>query len=182
MSISSIKKQIRILTLLLFLMFTLLFMKDLFIEDIQNVALSNNNIQSFTEYKLGEDLYSISLPSGWIVENEYIESELFKAKITDGNTLFADISIISNTESVDSIFNNIINEKNIDGVQSYSESAVRWNVLYYESSKKNDIYMNRCYLREYSEGKVLIIDFSLKKKDYKPSIVVVLDKIVKSFK
>ena len=50
------------------LMVVIVLMKNLFIKDIEKIAISNNNIDSFNRCVLGEGKYSFSLPNGWDID------------------------------------------------------------------------------------------------------------------
>ena len=122
------------------LMVVIILMKNLFIKDIEKIAISNNNIESFNRHVLGEGKYSFSLPSGW------------------------GIDIYNNIKG------NIIRSKTI-------EDIYKWKFI----TESDEKVISNYYIRDYSEGKVLIIKFSYNEGKEKKSIKIVFDHIAMSF-
>lgn len=177
------KKQIYILSLLLSLMFILVCMQQFFSEDIKKVALRNNGVNKFSEYKLNEGEYKVLLPGEWIVEEgmeNVDETELeirFNSDKIEGN-----ITILNNLDSINKvdirIFQNIHNKKYYE----YKSNGVSWNVINYEVKENSNNFRNKCYFREDSEGKVILINFKYDDSKSKPSIEVVFEEIVDNFR
>lgn len=164
------KKKIYIITLMVFLMFLIVCMKNLFINDIRKVAISNNNIEEFDVYLLREGKYKISLPIGWEIDDN--SNSYININFTDGKDIHGNIFITN--DEIESICNDItINKDDIKIVEDDST----WYII----NKKEDDTINKYYLRNYSEGKVLMIKYSYIKGKEKNSINVVFDNISKSF-
>ncbi|GAA0086033.1 hypothetical protein UT300007_24720 [Clostridium sp. CTA-7] len=168
------KKKIYIMALLLFLMFLILCMKNLFINDIRKVAISNNNIEKFNDHLLREGKYKVSLPEGWEIDekNTSYNSDI-NIIFNNKNNISGNISII--TGDVEDIAENIaVNDAKIIVVDDYDYT---WNIVSINKEK----FINKYYIRKYSEGKVLIIKYFYKSGKEKNSINVVFDTISKSF-
>ena len=60
-------------------------MKNLFINDIRKVAISNNNIEEFDVYLLREGKYKISLPIGWEIDDN--SNSYININFTDGKDI-----------------------------------------------------------------------------------------------
>lgn len=164
------KKKIYITILLVFLMFLIVLMKGLFIEDIREVAISNNNIKEFDSYLLREGKYKFVLPEGWDMEESGNYNSDIVAKFSNENSIYGSISIVEGNiqEICKSITNN---EDNI--------TEIKEDYLWYIINISNNDKKNKYYLRDYSEGKVLIIKYSYTKE--KNSINVVFDYIAREF-
>ncbi len=168
------KKKIYIMALLLFLMFLILCMKNLFINDIRKVAISNNNIEKFNDHLLREGKYKVSLPEGWEIDekNTSYNSDI-NIIFNNKSNISGNISII--TGDVEDITENIaVNDAKIIVVDDYDYT---WNIV----SINKERFINKYYIRKYSEGKVLIIKYFYKSEKEKNSINVVFDTISKSF-
>ena len=168
------KKKIYIMALLLFLMFLILCMKNLFINDIRKVAISNNNIEKFNDHLLREGKYKVSLPEDWEIdeENTSYDSDI-NIIFNNKNNISGNISIIAG--DVKDITENIAaNDAKIIVVDDYDYT---WNIVSINKEK----FINKYYIRKYSEGKVLIIKYFYKSGKEKNSINVVFDTISKSF-
>ena len=153
-------------------MVVIVLMKNLFIRDIEEIAISNNNIESFNKNILREGKYSFSLPSGWYIDNVNNEKDDISATFNNMEDIYGSISIVNS--DIETIYRNIkgdiISSKNI-------EDIYKWNLIV-ESNEKN---ISNYYIRDYSEGKVLIIKFSYREGKEKKSIKVVFDYIAMSF-
>jgi len=177
------KKKIYILSLLLSLMVVLVFMQQIFSEDIRKVAMRNNGIKDFSEYKLNEGEYKVLLPREWSIEErrENIgENELevkFNSDKIEGNIII--LNDINSMEELNTIvFQNLNNKKHY----GYESNGVSWNVIDYEVKENSNMFRNKCYFREYSEGKVILIIFKYDDSKYKPSMEVVFEEIVDNFR
>lgn len=168
------KKKIYIIALLVILMFIIVCMKNLFIQDIKEVAISNNNIKNFDEYLLGEGEYKVSLPEGWEIDKK-IKS--FNGDIninfSDNDNIEGNISIEKG--NIEDISFSITNSK--ENIKIIEDNYI-WHIINVVNNKT----INKYYLRSYSEGKVLIIKYSYIKEKEKNSINVVFDSISMSFK
>lgn len=165
-------KKLYTITLLLTLMLIITFMRGFFINNIKEVSISNNNIEGFTKYSLRDGRYSISLPKGWEVREDSKDEDLI-INFNNGSVIYGDISIVDGelekfAESIDQNKKSTKTENNI----------YIWKVRTLEEDGNIDKY----YLRNYSEGRVLIIKYSYKKNKVKNSIKVVFDMISVSFK
>lgn len=152
-------------------MLIITFMKGFFIDNIKKVAISNNNIEGFTKYSLREGRYTISLPKGWEVREESKDDDLI-ISFNNESIIYGDISIVDGelvevSENIDQNNKHIKTENNI----------YIWKVITLDEDGNIDKY----YLRNYSEGRVLIIKYSYKKSKVKNSIKVVFDNISDSF-
>jgi hypothetical protein len=169
------KKKIYIIVLLVFLMFLILCMKNLFINDIREVAISNNNIEKFNDHLLREGKYKISLPEGWEIDekNSNYNSDI-NISFNDKNNINGSISIIEG--NIEEVIKGIaIRDYSIKVIDDYDYT---WNIICINDKKSIN---NKYYLRKYSEGKVLMIKYSYKVGKEKNSINVVFDTIAKSF-
>ncbi|MDU3350621.1 MAG: hypothetical protein E7E72_11060, partial [Clostridium sp.] len=114
--------------------------------------------------------YKISLPIGWEIDDN--SNSYININFTDGKDIHGNISITN--DEIESICNDItINKDDIKIVEDDST----WYII----NKKEDDTINKYYLRNYSEGKVLMIKYSYIKGKEKNSINVVFDNISKSF-
>ena len=165
-------KRIYTIILLVVLMFSIILMRGLFIKDIKAVALSNNNIEKFNKHVLREGKYSFSLPEGWDIDSESnLNSDI---NITFNNRK----NICGNVSIVNGDLNNIIKSitKDNDNTKAIEEEY-EWNIVSLDEGNET----NKYYLRNYSEGKVLILKFSYNRCKEKNSIKVVFDSIAMSF-
>lgn len=153
-------------------MVVIVLMKNLFIKDIEKIAMSNNNIESFNRYVLGEGKYSFSLPNGWDIDNTNNEKDNIITTFDNKKDIYGSISIVNSNMSTiyDNIKGDIISSKNI-------EDLYNWRFI----AESNEKVISNYYIRDYSEGKVLIIKFSYIEGEEKKSIKVVFDYIAKSF-
>ena len=165
-------KRIYTITLLIFLMFSITVMSQFFVKDIKQYALANNNAEKFNRYILREGKYSFSLPEEWNIEDVNNASSDIIVNFNKGDRIYGDISIVEG--NLMNSCNNITDEK--DNIEVFEE-GYKWNVI----TLNKDGYTSRYYLREYSEGKVLIIKFSYKDVREKDSIKIVFDNIAMSF-
>lgn len=166
-------KKIYTITLLVILMISITLMKDLFLKDIKEVALSNNNIEKFNKHVLREGEYSFSLPEGWDIDSESDLNSDINISFNNMKNIYGNISIVDG--DLNDLTKNIT--KDNDNTKVMNEDY-KWNVITLSENNKADRY----YLRNYSEGKVLILKFSYNKGKEKNSIKVVFDDIAMSFK
>lgn len=164
------KKKVYLITLLVFLIILIVCMKGLFVNDIRKVAISNNNIENFDVYLLREGKYKVSLPEGWEIDDN--SNNDVNIDFNDGNDIYGNISIANG--EIESICKDITSSK--DDIKIV-ENDNTWYII----NKKEDNTINKYYLRDYSEGKVLMIKYSYIKGREKNSINVVFDYISKSF-
>lgn len=167
------KKIIYLLSLLLILILTINGMKYLFIEDIKQVAISNN-VEGFNDYLLSLEKYKLTLPIGWNLKEN-------PSDVEDINVVFGDGSNI-NGKII------IVNGELEDYVKKYEDSSNKvvifkgynydWKIV----SKKEKRNIENYYLTQYSEGKVLIVKYCYIKGSIKNSMKIVFDKISDSFK
>lgn len=153
-------------------MVVVLLMKNLFIVDIEKIALSNNHIEGFNRNILREGKYSFSLPNGWDIDNKDNEKDDIIATFNNKEDIYGSISIVNS--DIDTIYNNL--KGNISSSKNI-EDIYNWRFIV-EKNKKD---ISNYYIRDYSEGKVLIIKFSYKEGKEKKSIKVVFDYIARSF-
>ena len=165
-------KKIYTITLLVVLMFSIFSMKNLFIRDIEKVAISNNNIEKFDKHILREGKYSFSLPEGWDIDSVNNESNDIIVTFNNNGNIYGDISIVDG--DIDNICRNI--QGDTDSIRSI-EDSYKWTIV----TKKNGKSISNYYIRNYSEGKILIVKFSYKDDKEKNSIKVVFDYIAMSF-
>jgi hypothetical protein len=155
-------------------MLTIFGMKNLFIEDIRKVAISNNNIEKFNGYSLGEGKHKILLPEGWMIEeNQISSSKELDAALTNQMNIEGSICILDG--DLEYTINQIINNNSNESVVKKLDN--NWNIVIVNSNN----YINKYYLREYSEGKVLIIKYYYKEGKIKNSMNVVFEVICNSF-
>lgn len=166
-------KKIYTITLMVILMFSITLMRDLFIKDIKEVALSNNNIEKFNKYLLREGKYSFSLPEGWDIDSESDLNSDINISFNNRDNIYGNISIVNG--DLNDLTKNIT--KDNDNTRTIDEDY-KWNVI----TLNEDEETNKYYLRNYSEGKVLILKFSYNRGKEKNSIKVVFDNIAMSFK
>ena len=153
-------------------MFLIASMRNLFIGDIKKVAISNNNIEKFNKHELREGKYSFSLPEGWDIDSLNNDSSDIIATFNNNEDIYGSISIMN--IDIDSIYNNI--KGNTKSIRIIEENYKWINIT--ESNGKN---ISNYYIRDYSEGKVLIFKFSYTKAKEKNSIKVVFEYIANSF-
>ena len=166
-------KRIYTITLLVVLMFSITLMRGLFIKDIKEVALSNNNIAKFNEHVLREGKYSFSLPEGWDIDSESNLNSDINIAFNNRKNICGNVSIVNGD------LNDIIKSitKDNDNTKAIEE-GYEWNIVSLDEGNET----NKYYLRNYSEGKVLILKFSYNRCKEKNSIKVVFDSIAMSFK
>lgn len=165
-------KKVYTIILMVVLMVVIVLMKNLFVKNIEEIAISNNNIESFNKNMLREGKYSFSLPSGWDIDNPNNKKDDIIATFNNKEDIYGSISIVNS--NIDTIYNNIkgdiVINKNIKDLYNWRFIA--------ESNGKD---ISNYYIRDYSEGKVLIIKFSYREGKEKKSIKVVFEYIAKSF-
>ena len=148
-------------------MLVIVFMENLFISDIKKVAILNNNIEKFDRYVLREGKYSFSLPEGWDIDSRSNNNDVI-VTFNNKEDIYGSISILNN--SVD-------NMKIYKDGKKIIENGYTWTVI----SKSDKKHVSKYYMRDYSEGRVLAIEFSYTEGKVKNSIKVVFDYIVNSF-
>lgn len=167
------KKIIYLLSLLLILMVTINGMRYLFIEDIKQVAISNN-VEGFKDYPLNLGKYKLMLPIGWNLKEN-------PSSVEDINVLFGDGSNISGKMI-------IVNGNLEDYVEKYKDFSGEvvdlkgHNYSWKITNKKEAKNITKYYLTQYSEGKVLIVEYYYSKGSIKNSMKIVFDEISDSFK
>ena len=165
-------KKVYTIILTVVLMVVIALMKNLFIKNIEEIAISNNNIKSFNTNILREGRYSFSLPSGWDIDNLNNEKDDIIATFNNKEDIYGSISIVNS--DIDTIYNNIkgnrIKDREIKDIYN-------WRFI----SESNEKDISNYYIRDYSEGKGLIIKFSYREGKEKKSINVVFQYIAKSF-
>lgn len=166
-------KRIYTIILLVVLMFSITLMRNLFIKDIKDVALSNNNIEKFNKYVFREGRYSFLLPEGWDIDSESNLNSDISIAFNNRKKIYGNVYIVNG--DLNDVMKNIA--KDNDNTKAI-EDVYEWNIVSLDEG--NDI--NRYYLRNYSEGKVLILKFSYNRYREKNSIKVVFDSIAMSFK
>lgn len=167
------KKIIYLLSLLLILMLTINGMKYLFIEDIKQVAISNN-VEGFNDYLLGLGKYKLTLPIGWNLKENPSNVEDINVLFGNGSNINGKMIIVSgNLEDYIEKYKDFSNE-----IEDLKGSNYYWKV----ASKEEVRNITKYYLTEYSEGKVLIVEYSYSKENIKNSMKIVFDKISDSFK
>jgi len=166
-------KKIYTITLLVILMFSITLMRDLFIKDIKEVALSNNNTENFNEHVLREGKYSFLLPEGWDIDSESDLNSDININFNNRKNIYGNISIVDG--DLNDLTKNIT--KDNDNTKVIDEDY-KWNVITLSENNETNMY----YLRNYSDGKVLILKFSYNTGKEKNSIKVVFDYIAMSFK
>ena len=166
-------KRIYTITLLVVLMFSITLMRGLFIKDIKEVALSNNNIAKFNEHVLREGKYSFLLPEGWDIDSESNLNSDINIAFNNRKNICGNVSIVNG--DLNDIMKSIT--KDNDNTKAIEE-GYEWNIVSLDEGKET----NKYYLRNYSEGKVLILKFSYNRYREKNSIKVVFDSIAMSFK
>lgn len=167
-------KKIYTITMLVVLMFSIALMSKLFIKDIRKVALENNNVAKFDKHLLREGKYSFSLPEGWDVESvDNFDSDI-DVKFNNNNSIYGSLDIIDG--EIESYYKNITKEN--DTTKTFNEGPYRWMVI----TSRDGKYINKYYLRNYSEGKILILKFAYNNNKEKDSIKVVFDTIAMSFR
>lgn len=165
-------KKIYTITLMVVLMFSIASMRNLFIRDIKKIAISNNNIEKFNKHILREGKYSFSLPEGWDIDRTNNDSKDIIVTFNNKGNIYGNISIID--RDLDYIYKNI--DGNIDSNKAIEE-GYKWTII----TASNEKIISNYYIRNYSEGKVLIIKFSYKDGKEKNSIKIVFDRIAMSF-
>ncbi|WP_459832712.1 hypothetical protein [Clostridium carnis] len=165
-------------------MFVIVCMASIFSDDIRKIAFSNNNINSFKEYKVGEENNEVLLPEIWSIESQEnnIDGKSLKVKIKDNNSMKGEIIILDSKKDIEVLSDEVGNEGKNRTCYSINENNDNWKIIYYENNDNKTNYKNKCYLKKYSEGKILMITFKFKEADYKPSINVTLDEIAKTFR
>ena len=165
-------KKVYTIILMAILMVVIILMKNLFIKDIEKIAISNNNIESFNRHVLGEGKYSFSLPSGWDIDNTDNEKGNIIASFNNKEDIYGNISIVNSDMSAiyNNIKGNIIRSKTI-------EDIYKWKFI----TESDEKVISNYYIRDYSEGKVLIIKFSYHEGKEKKSRKIVFDHIAMSF-
>ena len=166
-------KRIYTITLLVVLMFSITLMRGLFIKDIKEVALSNNNIEKFNKHVLREGKYSFLLPEGWDIDSESNLNSDINIAFNNRKNICGNVSIVNG--DLNDIMKSIT--KDNDNTKAIEE-GYEWNIVSLDEGKET----NKYYLRNYSEGKVLILKFSYNRCKEKNSIKVVFDSIAMSFK
>ena len=170
MSIFKFNKKLYTITLMLIFMIIIILISNLFENKIKNVALSNNNIDGFINYKISSDkVYSISLPNGWRISETVKNNDKFYLKINGLEDILCEVEIIDGD-----LEKNILNQKKYYSIKNEND----WKVL--EVNNYNNV--EKFYIKDYSEGKILILKFSYNKNKQKDSIDIVFDIIANSFK
>ena len=120
----------------------------------------------------GEGRYSFSLPNGWDIDNTNNKKDNIIATINNKKDIYGSISIVNSNMSTiyNNIKGNIISSKNIEDIYDWKFVAV-----------SDEKIISNYYIRDYSEGKVLIIKFSYDEGKEKKSIKIVFDYIAMSF-
>lgn len=152
-------------------MLAIVFMKNLFIDNIERVAFRNNNISSFEKHNLDGDNYKVSLPKGWEIEREdkNIDNGVLEVIFNDSNNISGEIKIYDNINSLN-LSSELGDFKNINLDKVINDYDI-FDFTYLEG---------KCYLKRIEERKVVVVKYYYNNKKVKASIEVALDKIVKS--
>ena len=154
-------------------MFSIALMSKLFIKDIRRVALENNDVTKFNKHLLREGEYSFLLPEGWDVKsvnNSKGDIEIY----FNNDRIYGNIYIVDG--DIDSYYKNITKEG--DSTKTFNQESYDWKVI----TSRNEKNASKYYLRDYSEGKILILKFAYNNNKEKDSIKVVFDTIAMSFR
>lgn len=176
------KKQIYILSLLLSLMFVIACMGQIFSADIRKVAFRNNGVENFSEYLVNKGEYSILLPGEWLVEEERnIDDKGIDVKF-NSNKIQGNINILNNLDNISEVDTKLLEGAIDKKYYEYESNGVSWNVIDYRVRDKNNTFENKCYFKECSEGKVILINFKYVDKKNKPSMEVIFEEIINNFR
>ena len=120
-----------------------------------------------------EGKYSFSLPEGWDIDSESNLNSDINIAFNNRKNICGNVSIVNG--DLNDIMKSIT--KDNDNTKAIEE-GYEWNIVSLDEGKET----NKYYLRNYSEGKVLILKFSYNRYREKNSIKVVFDSIAMSFK
>lgn len=164
-------------------MVVLAYMQQLFSEDIRKVAMRNNGASELSEYKLSEGEYKVLLPKEWSVEErrENIDGKELEVQFNSGK-IEGEILMLNDLDSISEVDKSLFKNFNNRKYYRYEINEVSWNVLDYEVYENSNKFKNKCYFREYSEGKVILISFRYDEGKFKPSMEVVFEEIVGNFR
>lgn len=165
-------KKLYIITLLVGLMIIITLVSNIFISDIKKVAISNNDIDKFEEYILREGEYSFLLPEEWDIDKINNKESTLIAQFSNKESISGSVSVENNY--TDNIYNEITGDIETNNL---IQNPKGWKVL----SEKDKGYIIKYYIKNYSEGKILIMKFSYKEGYEKNSIKTVFDYIANSF-
>ncbi|MGL5086519.1 MAG: hypothetical protein ACRC68_12510 [Clostridium sp.] len=176
------KKQIYILSLLISLMFVLACMQQIFSEDIRKVAFRNNGVKNFAQYSVNKGEYRVVLPEEWLVEEEEsIDDKEIDVKF-NSHKIQGDIKILNNLDSISEVDSKLLKDVINKKYYEYKSNGVSWKVIEYQVKDNDNTFENKSYYREFSEGKVILINFKYMDKKIKPSMKIILDEIINNFR
>lgn len=171
MSIVKLNKKLYTITLIVILMLVIVVMSDLFKAKIEYVAVSNNNIEEFHEYILNEGEHIILLPEQWEINKVNKINSNFYLEFSNKEDIVCEVRII---DGVLEDFTSMLLEKKSNNLEEIGE----WNII--KVSEKSDI--DKYYIKNYSEGKILILKFSYNDIKEKDGIDIVFNIIANNFK
>lgn len=150
----------------------------------------DQGISEFKEYELGEDGFTISLPSEWTVDGkeskgQYVSYELnFKDK---DNKLTGLVQVINTKEDLNVFAESDLNNQYLEyynsEVMPFKNSNNSGVLVQYDTTIKHGYdFKNECYYLNPEEGKTIKVLFNLKEKEYKENIKTIFNTIISSIK
>ncbi|MGL5347163.1 MAG: hypothetical protein ACRDA3_07420 [Peptostreptococcaceae bacterium] len=154
-------------------------MQQIFKDNIKDLALKNNNVKGFNEYAFGENKYIIVLPEKWSLEErlEDVNGDGLEVNFTDNYSIKGSIEVLNEVSKNEYISQALKKSINDIKTSNYRYNDEEWIVYKYDTKKLGRDFENIIYLKEYSEEKLLIVNFEVEQNKYKPSINVVFDEI-----
>lgn len=179
MSIKINKNRIFTFIITVFLMLVILLMQQMFKDNIKDVALKNNNVKSFMQYKVGEDKNTIILPEKWSFEENLEEQngDRLEVRFTDSYSINGSIEVLNQVSENEYITQALKEVNNDIKIFNYNYDNDEWVVYKYDTKKSGIDFENTIYLKKCSEEKLLIVSFEVEQNKYKPSIQTVFDEI-----
>ena len=184
------KKQLIVISVLVFSMLVLAVSQGFFESNFHRINTTDKVVNQFKKYKLNTDECFISIPDGWIVDEEKSEGQYisYKLKFKSANEdITGIIQVINTKEDVDVFanrdvrnqllkFSNLkispINNKDKNGILSEYTTFIR----------NGNNYDNKCYYLSLNDNQILKMLFNIRNTCLNDDTNLVLEDIISSLK
>ncbi|SFU40735.1 hypothetical protein SAMN04487886_102030 [Clostridium sp. DSM 8431] len=181
------KKQIFVTFILAMLMILLFFVEKLFDNKFNDITVINNNMGKLEEYYMKNGEFSYSLPNSW--SKEEIVSEkcgIYKVQFKDSdNNIIGSIELITNSDSIDTIakndIDNMILQKDKEEIEEFQLGNNKGIKVKYKTKVSNRYnYINSGYYIPMNSAEKIKVTFIVKEDNYNDDMCAVFNTIVES--
>lgn len=164
------KKQLMVTSVLISLIFVLVIAQSFFSNNFESSGLNQKSNSTFTEYKISNEQYVISIPSEWLVQEENNEgayiSEIMRFNGKKDN-IDGMLQVINTNADVEVFANNDFKNQSLkysdSEVIKYEDTQNDGVLIKYNTDIKNGYkYKNECYYIKLSENQIAKVLFNIK--------------------